>query len=137
MLSVGTFIYGLSYIPKKTTVPKDTGSGDQSQTDHHPAPPTSGTLELNSVSWKGMTAESGECLDAKILTGDVWWEIRLDRDNDRIYRLYPKDWDGKKRMDDPDGRGASYVEWRIAPGQAKDRGEMVFAKHKHGEPHRY
>lgn len=99
--------------------------------------PREGTIEIDSTTWRGMFCGSSDCLDSKILTDDVWWEVRMDKDDNRIIPLYPKNWDKKKFVVVPEAQGANYLEWRIKPGQQISHGIIAFALHKKSEAHRF
>ncbi len=99
--------------------------------------PLRGQIELNSTTWQGVIVDSTECVDAKNLTDNVWWEMRLDKDDGRIFRLYPRNWNEKSILKIPDSKGANIVEWRIVAGQALTHGTLVYALHKKSEPHLY
>jgi len=84
-----------------------------------------GTTLINDHEWHGKVLVPGERIQARILTRDVWWQIRLDNDDNKIYTLHPADWKTNDVYDIKES--FSVEEWRIKPGQSKKEGSMAWS----------
>ena len=49
--------------------------------------------------WQGVTAFNGKRIDMDILVDDVHWIVRFDRDDSRIYKIYPRNWREKSHLE--------------------------------------
>ena len=77
----------------------------------------SGTFTLNTNTWQGVTRlEGGYEIGGKMLTPGVRWQVRLDKDDNRIYDLLPTDW--AKSTTNVTTTPFNIREWRIKPGEA-------------------
>ena len=87
----------------------------------HPLPPQprSDTIEIVKRDWHGVTCTDDRMrIDGKILTTNVWWEVRLDKDDGRIYPLYPKNYSPGKHLEITND--FNVMEWRIKSDQTND-----------------
>ena len=87
--------------------------------------PQEGVIEINAYEWRGISCtEPNMQVVAEIVTKNVWWQLRLDHDDGRIYDSHPRDMPGEKnvRFNDP----AHVFEWRIKPGQSITTGSIRF-----------
>lgn len=97
--------------------------------------PSEGPLHLDTTWRNGLIVDSAHDIDVKLLTDGVWWQERLDRDDSKVYDLYPRNWSGGRTniVTSP----ANFVEYRIKPGQEKAQGEAVYAIRLKSEPQRF
>lgn len=49
--------------------------------------------------WQGVTAFNGKRIDMDILVDDVHWIVRFDRDDSRIFKIYPRNWREKSHLE--------------------------------------
>ncbi|MFA6432284.1 MAG: hypothetical protein WCV82_00470 [Candidatus Paceibacterota bacterium] len=88
--------------------------------------PTSGVVDIDDTQWKEVIClDNTKSVVGNLLTDDVWWQIRLDKDPAKVYTLYPRNWkEGttNKLVTPP----ANVTEWRVMPGQAIKTGKVAW-----------
>lgn len=101
--------------------------GQNSQTPAATQPtPSSGVMEINQTEWRGVTCLDGRMrTDAKILTDNTWWEMRLDRDDKLIFQLYPRHWKPGSHLEITNN--FTVMEWRVKPGQTNNFAQVAWS----------
>jgi hypothetical protein len=109
---------GLIGLPEaRASIAQSTVAGSQ---------PNSGVMDIDDVEWRGVVVVGpSQHVIGKIITKGVWWRVRLDRDPNRVYTLYPDD--GRKSSN-LDVGPYNVMEWSILPGQAVKKGQVVWSK---------
>jgi hypothetical protein len=89
-----------------------------------PTSQTSGVIELDAYQWRGVAVtDRTKIIEGAILTSDVWWQVRLDRDDRKVTDLRPKNQPGPSFIElEP----AIVTEWRILPGQTITKGMLAW-----------
>jgi hypothetical protein len=88
--------------------------------------PSSGVMEINQIEWRGVTCLDGRMrTDAKILTDNTWWEMRLDRDDKLIFQLYPRHWKPGSHLEITNK--FTVMEWRVKPGQTNNFAQVAWS----------
>ena len=91
------------------------------------AEPTQGSLEIdNSDDWgkELIAVSSAHSVHADIVTDNVWWQVRLDKNDARVYDLYPRNWTGNYK--NIETAPAYTSQYRIRPGQSVSRGRIAY-----------
>jgi hypothetical protein len=88
--------------------------------------PSSGVMEINQIEWRGVTCLNGRMrTDAKILTDNTWWEVRLDRDDKLIFQLYPRHWKPGSHLEITNN--FTVMEWRVKSGQTNNFAQVAWS----------
>lgn len=88
--------------------------------------PSSGVMDINQTEWRGVTCLDGRMrTDAKILTDNTWWEMRLDRDDKLIFQLYPRHWKPGSHLEITNN--FTVMEWRVKPGQTNNFAQVAWS----------
>lgn len=91
--------------------PSSPSSPDNKQSN---AQQNSGVIEIDSNEWRGVTClDSTRRVDGSILTDEVWWEVRLDKDDRTIHQLYPRHMKPGSHWEIPNE--FNVMEWRVSP----------------------
>lgn len=109
-----------------TTKKQDEAARKQSEHELIPQP-MNAVISIDET-WRGVVCLDPRMrIDSKILTDDVYWEIRYDKDDKKIYKLYPRNRDAKAHFEYP--VGANVMEWRVSPGQPIKTALMAYSIH--------
>ena len=93
---------------------------------------TSGFITIDYAEWHGPKGNYNPNLQivGHLLTNDVFWMIRLDRDDSRVYTLYPRNWTAEQaktagfKGKTLDTNPALIVEWKVVSGQSIKKAEV-------------
>jgi len=84
-----------------------------------------GTTKINDHEWHGKVLTPGKRIEAWILTPGVWWQARLDNDDNKIYTLHPASYNTNDSFVFP--KQFNVIDWRIKPGQSKKEGSVAWS----------
>jgi len=64
-------------------------------------------------------------IDFSILVDNVHWLVRMDRDDNRVYNMYPRNWKPGSHLEITNS--ANVVEFSIKPGQAVEKAPIAWS----------
>ncbi|MEI7462839.1 MAG: hypothetical protein WCK03_00405 [Candidatus Taylorbacteria bacterium] len=75
--------------------------------------------------WQGVTGFQGKRIDMTIEVDDVHWLVRFDCDDNRIYKIYPRNWRENSHLEN--NNGFDTMEVSIEPGQKITEAPIAWA----------
>ncbi len=75
--------------------------------------------------WQGVTGFQGKRIDMTIEVDDVHWLVRFDCDDNRIYKIYPRNWRENSHLENDNGFDT--MEVSIEPGQKITEAPIAWA----------
>ena len=122
-LVLGLIIYGIGWA---IHAPASKERGSSGNTTSIQPLATSGIVEINDREWKGAKCDDPNMHFVwNMLTDDVRWEVRLNRDDNRVFPCYPANWKPGSSLNIT--VPFNVVEWRIVPGQAITKGSVSWS----------
>ncbi len=98
--------------------------GFMTHTEDRRSQAMSGNKTITEDQWVGVTClKSNMRITAKILTPGVWWQVRFDGDDRKIFDLYPRDWTSNKMLVITNSYNTQ--EWRILSGRQTNTTAVV------------
>jgi hypothetical protein len=99
------------------------------QSDEHPHPlnqqdsPNGRLIDLT-TNWSEPILQMGKRIEAHPISRDVWWQMRADKDENKVYDLPPVNAPTKQAFEI---EGGSFcMQYRIRPGQTITKGALIY-----------